>query len=47
MVQFAPKTIEQWIQNDNTLENDKLIVEVVNLLKSLEKSPPESPKLKL
>lgn len=32
MKQFAPTAIQKWIQKDKTLENDKLIVEILGLL---------------
>ena len=35
MRQFAPSAIEKWIQDDNTLQNDKLIVEILRLIESL------------
>ena len=34
MKQFAPSAIDKWIKNDYTLENDKLVAEILPLIES-------------
>lgn len=41
MKQFAPSAIEGWIHPNDTLSNDKLIVEIMNVIDSYGQVPPD------